>query len=398
MKNAASIAILAAMGFFTDSTLNPTKAPAFEDVARAILMIENASFEITSVSHEPDEDPETARKVKCIAQLPGRLRIEDADGVVIIADFAADNLLFLNPKHKGAMLIEGFSDSEVIEKPADFIGQMQDHLRRAADNADFADVKYTKLGEKRFNDRPAIGYRIHDPEVELYKNVDIWADAETSMPVRLEYSMEIAGAKTVHTLKAFKYNQKLDPKLFSLEPPAGYKLTNKSFGEILEPVEVPPRIVFGQVEIEGVGMFGVSGGVSDPFDDQATLEDLANTLRVYAERTDGHFPPALASGEMIDAMSEGWEKANPGKPLFEDDAVAYVDEELSAAVDGMLHSFKLVSALEKQGIKYTYAGRGVKVGDRDRPVFWYEPKDSDAFRVIYGDLSIRELDKAPAKP
>jgi hypothetical protein len=38
-----------------------------------------------------------------------------------------------------------------------------------------------------------------------------------------------------------------------------------------------------------------------------------------------------------------------------------------------------------------YAGKGVKLGDAETPIFWYRPKDSETYRVIYGDLSIREL-------
>ncbi len=38
-----------------------------------------------------------------------------------------------------------------------------------------------------------------------------------------------------------------------------------------------------------------------------------------------------------------------------------------------------------------YAGKGVKLGDADRAIFWYRPQGSDAYRVVYGDLSIKVL-------
>ena len=45
-----------------------------------------------------------------------------------------------------------------------------------------------------------------------------------------------------------------------------------------------------------------------------------------------------------------------------------------------------------------YAGKGVSLGAADKPIFWYRPKDSKKYRVIYADLSVREADTAPNVP
>jgi hypothetical protein len=45
-----------------------------------------------------------------------------------------------------------------------------------------------------------------------------------------------------------------------------------------------------------------------------------------------------------------------------------------------------------------YAGRGVKLGAADKPIFWYRPTDTKKYRVIYGDLSVRDSDTAPKAP
>ena len=45
-----------------------------------------------------------------------------------------------------------------------------------------------------------------------------------------------------------------------------------------------------------------------------------------------------------------------------------------------------------------YAGRGVSLGAADTPVFWYRPKDSKKYRVIYADLLVREADTPPSVP
>lgn len=42
-----------------------------------------------------------------------------------------------------------------------------------------------------------------------------------------------------------------------------------------------------------------------------------------------------------------------------------------------------------------YAGKGVSLGEADRPIFWYRPTDAKKYRVVYADLSVRDAD-APA--
>ena len=35
--------------------------------------------------------------------------------------------------------------------------------------------------------------------------------------------------------------------------------------------------------------------------------------------------------------------------------------------------------------------KGVKLGDTDKPIFWYRPEDSPTYRVIYADLSVLDV-------
>jgi prepilin-type processing-associated H-X9-DG protein len=42
-----------------------------------------------------------------------------------------------------------------------------------------------------------------------------------------------------------------------------------------------------------------------------------------------------------------------------------------------------------------YAGKGVKLGAADTPIFWYRPKDGKKYRVIYADLSVHNADTPP---
>ena len=38
-----------------------------------------------------------------------------------------------------------------------------------------------------------------------------------------------------------------------------------------------------------------------------------------------------------------------------------------------------------------YVGGGVKLGTPDRPILWYKPTGAEKYRVIYADLSVKEM-------
>ena len=54
----------------------------------------------------------------------------------------------------------------------------------------------------------------------------------------------------------------------------------------------------------------------------------------------------------------------------------------------------------KNGDDFHYAGKDVAVGQAGTPVLWYRPKDSDTYRVIDADFTIRDVppDELPDVP
>jgi hypothetical protein len=60
---------------------------------------------------------------------------------------------------------------------------------------------------------------------------------------------------------------------------------------------------------------------------------------------------------------------------------------------GLLFAFALPPEADAH-----YAGKGVKLGEADKPIFWYRPKDSKKYRVIYADLTVRDADAPPNVP
>ena len=69
------------------------------------------------------------------------------------------------------------------------------------------------------------------------------------------------------------------------------------------------------------------------------------------------------------------------------------DEEKMQLGAAMGRGFMFFRKLEFSGTDGHYVGKGVELGDADTAVFLYRPKGSDTYRVIYGDLSVK--DSAP---
>ena len=207
----------------------------------------------------------------------------------------------------------------------------------------------TELGEKEINGRKAKGYRVESGK----EVVTLWADAQTGEPIEMTMTMYLGTQQAV--LSDFQFDRELDKDLFSMEVPAGYTEAGRT-------MRLTP----------------------------ATAKDLSEFLRMWAEARGGTFPDTLSELEWIRDCKDSLEKAE--KELTKEQFV-----ELLEPV-GRARLF----IQTRPGGQYHYAGKGVAAGDAETPIFWYKPEDSETYRVIYGDLSVKEAAEAPdseeAKP
>jgi hypothetical protein len=139
----------------------------------------------------------------------------------------------------------------------------------------------------------------------------------------------------------FKFNPKLDESLFSLDVPEGYHI-----------------LASGVISAKG-----------------STADDLVLLLRAWSGGNGGVFPDSLVN--VTDwfnaAMKYDWSRET-------------MDEKTMHTMIG--RAFFSLNANQN----WAYRGKGVKVGDAERAIFW-KPSARGKYQVIYGDLSVREVEK-----
>jgi len=215
-------------------------------------------------------------------------------------------------------------------------------VSRVKDNPD-ADIQ--DLGEKEINGQKAVGFYVKGPNVDL----TIWANKKTSLPIRIEF----AEGKTSTVIKNIEFDVPLEESLVSMEVPAGYTMKDIA----IHIIEVP---------------------APDNHLSNATEEDLVESLRIWAEIIlDGAFPDAIGTDHFIkQAAPLGYKLASLGLP----------HSEIEQYTKGMIFLQKF-----EFGGKWGYAGKGVKLGDADKIILWYQPQGSNTYRAIYGDLRVAEV-------
>jgi hypothetical protein len=189
------------------------------------------------------------------------------------------------------------------------------------------------LGEKKVEGVACTGFR---SDVGGRKLV-VWANKKTADPVRIEMTIAAGGGETTMVMTEIVLNEPLDDALFSLDPPADYKLDEREF-------EFP--------KLDNLE------------------EEVAGLLRTYADNSGGAFPDSLFDWKaLIDKTSKD------GK----------VDEKLIGKIGA------ISGALFARPDSFGYTGAGVKRGEKDKIVFWYRPENSKTHRAVYGDLRIEDV-------
>ncbi len=326
------VSVVAGIHFLGGST----ESVAWADVVRPILNARTVVFNVIPV--EGENVP--INRVMNMGTPRVRSEMLSADGktiqLIVIVDYDTSQMLQLIPKKKIAVLIELKDIPE--EKPENLLEIMRNIITELQNDPN---VSVEPLGEKEIDGRIAKGFRATGPDVEL----TVWADPQSALPIRMEQKW----GQMQFVCTDFQFDIEMDESLFSMEIPEGYSALPKA--------ELPIA--------------------------SSTEQDLVETLRIWAEVIlDGVFPRDLSGQVYVDDVKKNREKF-----------VKLQDEQKLELAMKLGPGFIFVQLLKAEN-DWHYVGKNVKLGDSESPVCWYRPKDSETYRVIYGDLSVKDV--APA--
>jgi hypothetical protein len=253
-----------------------------------------------------------------------------------IIDLETSKILSLDTVGKTAIYV----DLKNLPQIPNYLEHLRNVITKLENTPGF-EVK--ELGEKVIDGKEVVGFMATGPGVEA----TIWADAKTACPVRIEQKENNLNV----ICKNFQFDLEMDDSLFSMEVPEGYKLQ--------------------QMNIDLTG---------------STEEDFITGLRFLAQINDEVFPEDISIEYfMKNAVQVG----------MKIDTLKMSDDEKLKESQKLI---KLVTFIRFFNVKnegqWHYAGNGVKLGDAGKAIFWYKPKESKTWRVIYGDLTVKDVNEA----
>jgi hypothetical protein len=312
-----------------------TESVAWADVVRPILTARTVVFNVTTAD---GENVPTTRVMNMGTQrVRGEVLSPDGKTVqaILITDYDTFRMLQLTPSKKTAVLIDL---KDLPEKPENVLEEMRNIITELQNDPD---VSVEPLAEKEIDGQIAKGFRATGPDGEL----TVWADPQTALPIRMEQKWR----QIEFVCTDFHFDIEMDETLFSMEIPEGYS-------------ELPSAEL----------------GIAS-----STEQDLIESLRIWAEVIlDGVFPRDLSTQVYQDDVLKNREKF----------ATLQDEQKLELAMK-LGPGFMFFNLLKAEN-DWHYVGKDVKLGDSESPVCWYRPKDSETYRVIYGDLSVKDVSPA----
>jgi hypothetical protein len=259
--------------------------------------------------------------------------VSNAPDVDIVMDFEQQRLLTIHHSRKTAVYVGlgGLPDlRNYVELLRDTITKLQEK----------SDLKVQNQGLQEIDGKEYTVFIAGENDDTL----TIWADPKTALPVRIEQRTP----NMVITCDNLRFDVAFDESMFSMEAPAGYA-------------------------VQDAGAIDFS---------QSSETDFIETLRIWAEIIeDGQFPDSINLEDVVKIgpkFDQGMKRAGLTEQQQTDVAMKWGQ--------GLV----FIRFFKGQG-QWHYAGQGVKLGDGDKPIFWYQPQGSETWRVIYGDLSVKDV-------
>lgn len=273
--------------------------------------------------------PNDSIAVQVAYKAPGYIRTTTPDGAISVNDTTQGKMLILIPKEQAYMSADYKNMPKNQPDLTEYIRQLQ-NLPAEADE---------KLAPKEINGVKAEGYRIIKKDTIM----TLWIDAGTQKLIQFEQEFPSSPGMNF-ILQDIRLDVALDDSLFSLTPPPGYKQVANVSADAAEVTEA----------------------------------DLIAYFKMWIDVTkDNTFPPVFVGPEFRKVVMELEEQGKFARP--------WTQEDRQVLFKGGI----FLRTIPEEDWRYT--GQNVPFGDPEKPVFWYCPDGSKVYRVIYADLSVREV-------
>ena len=299
--------------------------------AKVIEPILNARTIICDMIIGDDENNPSTHEIIVGSRI--RRTISNMPNMTMVIDLDSATMLVLDSEAKTASYID--IQGDLSDRTQSYVNFLRNIIMRLKENPNIEE-----LGEQIIDGRKAVGFTGRGPNDE----VTIWADAKTALPIRIYLRV----GQMCAILKNFELDAPVDDSLISMDVPPGYTKKDTQFD---------------------LG--------------NATEQDFVESLRVWARVLgDGTFPEAI-----------GTESAMKEVPMLGQKIGKLNLSEEQATQMGMAFGKGILfhQMIDTRGDDWHYAGAGVKLGDAEKAIFWYQPKGSQTYRVIYGDLSVKDV-------
>jgi hypothetical protein len=167
---------------------------------------------------------------------------------------------------------------------------------------------------------------------------------------------------TVWVMTDIEFNVSLDATEFSTEVPEGYTVQNFK--------------IDGSTPHEGdlVEMLRIWTGITSRFPSQLDFDAIKELTEAVKAKRESEGRRSIHEAERLD-----------------DPAVQRVLQENMPLLFKALRGMAFVKGLSQGSIDWHYSGTEATLGDSSKAIFWYRPKDSKDYRVIYADLTVRDV-------
>jgi outer membrane lipoprotein-sorting protein len=209
---------------------------------------------------------------------------------------------------------------------------------------DLRDGTEKNLGSVKLNGRDTVCFEISKDNMKI----TVWADPDTALPIQIEEISDENGDRRKALRSDIRFDMELDDQLFV--PPADYCLLDFETQQLQTPFEL-------------------------------TEKHLVEGLAVYPKYLNGKFCTRYIGGRPL--TEEVRKKCKAEVEQFK----VWSDIEAHKSTLGCAFIEQL-----PEGSDYQYVGEDVQLGDAKKPVCWWKTPESKTYRVIYGDLSIRDVE------